>query len=85
VRRIYRPQLDAETAPSSDKVRNRSAPTSLAEPAPGHAEVSDRHRPQASRFGHAEDLAPEEVQRRADAADAIMQDFKRQIAEKTWR
>ena len=28
------------------------------------------------------DLAEEEVQRRRDAADAIMQDFKRQIAEK---
>ena len=28
------------------------------------------------------DLAEEEVQRRRDAADAMMQDFKRQIAEK---
>jgi hypothetical protein len=35
-----------------------------------------------SRFGPAEDLAPDEVRRRADAAEAVMQDFKRQIAAK---
>jgi hypothetical protein len=34
-----------------------------------------------SRFGVAEDLTPEERNRRADA-DAMLQDFKRQIAEK---
>jgi hypothetical protein len=41
--------------------------------------VTSRRR---SRFGEAPDLAPEELQRRRDAADAIMQDFKRQIATK---
>ena len=35
-----------------------------------------------SRFGDVPELAPEEVRRRADAADAMFQDFKRQIAEK---
>ena len=33
-----------------------------------------------SRVGEAPDLAAEELQRRRDAADAIMQDFKGQIA-----
>jgi hypothetical protein len=35
-----------------------------------------------SRFGTAEDLTPEEHKRRADLADAMMRDFKRQIAAK---
>ena len=34
-----------------------------------------------SRFGTAEDITVEERNRRADLADAMMQDFKRQIAE----
>jgi hypothetical protein len=37
---------------------------------------------QPSRFGVAEDLSPEEHRRRADAANAMMQDFKRQIAKR---
>jgi hypothetical protein len=35
-----------------------------------------------SRFGTAEDITVEEANRRADLADAMMQDFKRQIAAK---
>jgi hypothetical protein len=35
-----------------------------------------------SRFGAAEDLPPEERNRRADLADAMMQEFKRLMAEK---
>src|SRR5262249_27245362 len=41
--------------------------------------VTNRRR---SRFGEAPDLTPEELQRRRDSADAMMQDFKRQIAAK---
>jgi hypothetical protein len=36
-----------------------------------------------SRFSKAEDITVEEANRRADLANAMMQDFKRQIAEKT--
>jgi hypothetical protein len=36
----------------------------------------------AKRYAFVPDLAEEEIQRRRDAADAIMQDFKRQIATK---
>jgi hypothetical protein len=35
-----------------------------------------------SRSGPGEDLAPDEVRRRAEAADRMMQDFKRRIAAK---
>ena len=35
-----------------------------------------------SRFGRAEDITVEEANRRADLANKMMQDFKRQIAEK---
>jgi hypothetical protein len=35
-----------------------------------------------SRFGTAEDLTPEERNRRADLADTMMQDFKRKVASK---
>jgi hypothetical protein len=33
-----------------------------------------------ARFGPVEDITPEELLRRADAADAIMQGFKRKLA-----
>jgi hypothetical protein len=35
-----------------------------------------------SQFGEAPDLTPEEIQRRRDAADAMFQDFKRQLAQR---
>jgi hypothetical protein len=52
-------------------------PVTPAREAGKSAIVTNRRR---SRFGGAPDLTPEELQRRRDAADAIMQDFKRQIA-----
>jgi hypothetical protein len=42
--------------------------------------VSIRRR---GRFGYAEDLTPEELRRRADAADALFRDIVRRIAETT--
>jgi hypothetical protein len=54
-------------------------PVTTANEASKSAIVTSRRR---SRFGEAPDLTPEELQRRRDAADAIMQDFKRQIAAK---
>jgi len=46
--------------------------------------VTAKH-PRRSRFGDAEDLTPEEVNRRRDAADALWRELKRQITEKLRR
>jgi hypothetical protein len=53
-------------------------PSAAAEKQP--AIVSIRRR---GRFRYAEDLTPEELRRRADAADALFRDIVRQIAETT--
>jgi hypothetical protein len=52
-------------------------PVTPASEARKSAIVTSRRR---SRVGEAPDLTPKELQRRRDAADAIMQDFKREIA-----
>jgi hypothetical protein len=52
-------------------------PVTPANEASKSAIVTSRRR---SRFGDASDLTPEELQRRRDAADAMFQDFKRQLA-----
>ena len=52
-------------------------PVTPANEASKSAIVTSRRR---SRYGEAPDLTPEELQRRRDAADAMFQDFKRQIA-----
>jgi hypothetical protein len=54
-------------------------PVTPASEARRSAIVTSRRR---SRFGEAPDLTPEEIQQCRDAADAIMQDFKRQLAAK---
>ena len=67
-------EVTAERSPAQDDHMPGETSTQRASKSPI---VTSRRR---SRFGEAPDLTPEELQRRRDAADAIMQDFKRQIA-----
>jgi hypothetical protein len=67
-------EVTAERPPANDA---RKPVESSTQRASKSSIVTSRRR---SRFGEAPDLTPEELQRRRDAADAMMQDFKRQIA-----
>jgi hypothetical protein len=67
-------EATAERPPANDDRKSGETSTQRASKS---TIVTSRRR---SRFGEATDLTPEELQRRRDAADAIMQDFKRQIA-----
>jgi hypothetical protein len=70
-------EVTAERPPANDDRKPGQTSTQRASKS---SIVTSRRR---NRFGEAPDLTPEELQRRRDAADAIMQDFKRQIVEKT--
>jgi hypothetical protein len=71
--RDKRPRVSEVASPANP------TPVTPANEARKSAIVTSRRR---SRLGEAPDLTEEELQRRRDAADAIMQDFKRQIAAK---
>jgi hypothetical protein len=73
------------------KAHKRAKSLALADSAPAAATANDGRMPAIvtiRRRKHAmlahllEDLTPEELQRRGDAADAMMREIKRQIAEK---
>jgi hypothetical protein len=75
--RIYQPTTDAEAAPAAQSDNATASPPPAAD---RKSAIVTIRRP--SRFGTAEDITAEERNRRADLADALMQDFKRQIIEK---
>jgi hypothetical protein len=68
----------APTTPANDDGKPAPSPAAVRKSA-----IVTVRRP--SRFGPAEDLAPEEVRRRADAADTMMKTFKRQITDRLRR
>ena len=71
--------------PAVVSTSSKRAGTSTALPAANddhHQAIVTIRRKSSNRFGKAEDITVEEANRRADLANAMMQDFKRQIAEK---
>jgi hypothetical protein len=76
-KRASRQGREPQPTPEPSNNDPKPAPPTAAEPKPTVVTIRRK-----SWFGDVPELAPEEVRRRADAANEMFQDFKRQIAAK---